>query len=139
MYSLLTPPVVPETKQASWLVSDSPQRRSAHEPLPPRPRAAVRPPPPPPPAPPRLGSAQIVILSRNNTHTRRWVNEDKVVASLRRAFPDERIVVYPDTGLPSDEMVRLFSRSRRVEGRPASRPLASWPLSLSSGLGRRAP
>ena len=134
MYSLLTPPVVPETKQASWLVSDSPQRRSAHEPLPPRPRAAVR-----PLTPPRLGSAQIVILSRSNTHTRRWVNEDKVVASLRRAFPDERIVVYPDTGLPSDEMVRLFSRSRRVEGRPASRPLASWPPSLSSGLGRRAP
>ena len=50
---------------------------------------------------------QIVVLSRKKTATRRWVNEDACVLALRAAFPNERIVVYPDSGLPSDEMVLI--------------------------------
>ena len=59
---------------------------------------------------------QIVVLSRKKTATRRWVNEDACVLALRAAFPNERIVVYPDSGLPSDEMVRLFARAKVVLG-----------------------
>jgi len=59
---------------------------------------------------------QIVVLSRKNTATRRWVNEEACVLALRAAFPNERVVVYPDSGLPSDEMVRLFARAKVVLG-----------------------
>jgi len=67
-----------------------------------------------PPAKPE--PTQIVVLSRNNTRSRRWLNEEACVAALRLAFPDERVVVFPDTGLPSDEMVRLFASSKVVLG-----------------------
>ena len=67
-----------------------------------------------PPAKPE--PKQIVVLSRNNTRSRRWLNEEACVAALRLAFPDEKVVVFPDTGLPSDEMVRLFASSKVVLG-----------------------
>jgi len=59
---------------------------------------------------------QIVVLSRKKTATRRWVNEEACVLALRAAFPNERVVVYPDSGLPSDEMVRLFASAKVVLG-----------------------
>ena len=59
---------------------------------------------------------QIVVLSRKNTTSRRWVNEEACVLALRAAFPNERVVVYPDSGLPSDEMVRLFAGAKVVLG-----------------------
>ena len=59
---------------------------------------------------------QIVVLSRKSTATRRWVNEEACLLALRAAFPNERVVVYPDSGLPSDEMVRLFASAKVVLG-----------------------
>lgn len=58
----------------------------------------------------------IVVVSRLSTKSRKWANELACLDALRRSFPNEKVEVYPDTGMASDDMVRLFARAKIVVG-----------------------
>ena len=66
--------------------------------------------------PPRAERRTVVILGRRRARLRRWANEAACVDAVTRAFPDEEVVLYPDEGLPTDEMVRIFARAKLIVG-----------------------
>lgn len=59
---------------------------------------------------------KVVVLSRNDTATRRWVNEEDCVAAMRSGLPHESVIVYPSGFTPLAETVRLMSSARAVVG-----------------------